>query len=83
MMPQSVCPLGGQYAAVKAPDNGFLASGRCAVIVIQQPAQALPPLDCACLPAVARLRVDDAVLESLVIAFFQVMTYELGSGALQ
>ncbi len=47
-------------------------SGRDAVIVVEQPAQALPVLDCVHIGAAAQLRIDDPIVESLVIAFFQV-----------
>ena len=67
----------GSIPESKASVSGLLLHAMARSQKFNSRTQALPPLDCACLPTAARLGVDDLVREALVIAFFQVMTYQL------
>jgi hypothetical protein len=58
-------------------------SGGRPVIIVQHSAQALSPLDRTGGSQVARLWLDQAVVQALMMAFFVIMSDELGKGGPQ
>ena len=66
-----------------APCQSFTNSGRGAVIVVQHAAQALAPLDHACVSKKARCWADESVGQPLVIALGVIMGDEVVHGGPQ
>ena len=58
-------------------------SGRGAIVVVQQAAQALAPLDFACVVEMARFRADESVGQALMIALSVIMGDEVLKGCPQ
>ncbi|SRR5579883_153964 len=83
--PNQCCPSVSTFDALPREYGraAVFSSGRGAVIVVEHPAQALSPPDCARNPTGVRLRTDDSVRQTLVVPFVEVMTYELGNGSPQ
>ena len=52
-------------------------SGRGAIVVVQQAAEALAPLDLACVVEMARFRADESVGQALMIALRVIMGDEV------
>jgi hypothetical protein len=65
--------------------RGFYSSGsgRGAIVVVQHAAQALAPLDLACIVEVARLWADELVRQALMIALGVIMGNEIVKGCAQ
>ena len=58
-------------------------SGRGAIVVVQQAAQALAPLDLACVVQMAHLWTDELVRQALMISLSMIMGDEILHGAPQ
>ena len=58
-------------------------SGRGAIVVVQQAAEALAPLDLACVVEMARFRADESVGQALMIALRVIMGDEIVNGCPQ
>src|SRR5215831_18435423 len=57
-----------------------IRSGCLTIVIIQHPAQTLSAPDCALLAFLQARRNDQAIFQSLVVAFAMVMRHEFGDG---